>query len=110
LNGEQALLEVIEVREAGRTRVLLRGELDVAGVPMVNGALQRLSERRERVVLDFDELTLIDMRGLRMVLQARADAARDGSTFSVTPGSPAVRRLISLVDLGERPPFDGSSR
>jgi anti-anti-sigma factor len=109
LSSEQPLLEVIEVRDAGGTRVVLRGELDVAGVPTVNRALQRFSEQGERVVLDLDELAFIDMSGLRMVLQAAADAGRDGWTFSVTPGSPAVRRLISLVELDGRAPFDGSS-
>ena len=97
------------MREAGRTRLRLRGELDVAGVPMVDEVLRRLSEQRERVVLDVDELAFIDMSGIRMVVQAAADAERDGWAFSVTPGSPAVRRLAALVDLDGRSPFDGGS-
>jgi anti-anti-sigma factor len=109
LNREQPLLEVTEVREAGGTRVRLRGELDLAGVAAVNEVLRRHSEQRERVVLDVDELAFIDMSGIRMVVQAAADAERDGWAFSVTPGSPAVRRLVALVDLDGRSLFDGSS-
>ncbi len=98
------------MREDGQTRVLLRGELDVAGVPRVHAALRGLSERGERVVLDVDELAFIDMSGLRMVVEAAADAVGDGWALSVTPGSPAVRRLLRLVDLDDQAPLDGSPR
>jgi anti-anti-sigma factor len=110
LSGGHPLLEIMEMREDGHTRVLLRGELDVAGVPRVHAALRRLSDRGDRVVLDLDELRFIDMSGLRLVALAADDAARDGWALSVTPGSPAVRRLLALVRLDERPPFDGEPR
>jgi hypothetical protein len=38
------------------------------------------------------------MSGLRAVRAAADDAAGDGLTFGVTRGSPAVRRLLALVD------------
>lgn len=71
--------------------------------------LRRLRERHEPVLLDLDELRFIDMSGLRVVLMAVEEASRDGWTFAVTRGSPPVRRLISLVQLDGRLPFDGSS-
>ena len=90
--------------------MLLRGELDVAGVPAVTRALQGFRERGMHVVLDLEGLAFIDMSGMRMVLEAADDAARDGWSLAVTPGSPAVRRLVDLLDAGTRPPFDGSTR
>jgi anti-anti-sigma factor len=110
LSGEQTLLEVIEVRDARRVRVRLRGELDLASAPAVTDSLRRLRERREAVLLDLDELAFIDMTGLRVLLVAAQDASRDGWTFAVTRGSPAVRRLIALVQLDGQLPIDGSSR
>jgi anti-anti-sigma factor len=98
---------MIEMPEQGRTRLLLRGELDIAGARTLHRALRRLSQRGERVVLDLDELAFIDMSGLRLVVGAAADAATDGWALSVTPGSAAVRRLLALVDLDGRAPFDG---
>ena len=109
LSGENLLLEVIEVRDAGRVRVRLRGELDLASAPRVTACLQRLSERREQVLLDLDELTFIDMSGLRTLLTAAEDASRDGWALTVTRGSAPVRRLIALVRLDGQLPVDGSS-
>jgi anti-sigma B factor antagonist len=103
------LLEVIEVRDAGRVRVRLRGELDLAGAPRLTECLRRLSERREQVLLDLDELTFIDMSGLRTLLAAAEDASRDGWALTVTRGSAPVRRLITLVRLDGQLPVDGSS-
>jgi anti-anti-sigma factor len=102
-------LEVTEVREAGRVRVLLRGELDLAGAPTVTERLHSLRERREPVLLDLDELEFMDMSGLRTVMKAAAEASGDGWEFTVTRGSPAVRRLIALVDPAGRLPLDRSS-
>ena len=109
LSGEQGLLEVMEVREDGRVRVRLRGELDLDGAPTVAERLRSLRERRETVLLDVDELRFIDMSGLRVLLTAADDASRDGWTFTVTRGSAAVQRLLALVRVDGRLPLDGSS-
>ena len=109
MSRENSLLEITEVRDAGRVRVRLRGELDLAGAPTVTECLRRLSDRREQVLLDLDELTFIDMSGLRTLLTAAEDASRDGWAFTVTRGSAPVRRLLTLVRLDGQLPVDGSS-
>jgi anti-anti-sigma factor len=95
LSDEHSVLEVIEVREAGRVRVRLRGELDLAGAPRLGQTLRGLRERRESVLLDFDELAFIDMSGLRIVLAAAEEAnpRRVGvrSNARLAPGAPAHR-------------------
>jgi anti-anti-sigma factor len=107
LSDEHSLLEVIEVRDAGRVRVRLRGELDLAGAPTVSERLRRLRERGEPVLLDLDELEFIDMSGLRVLVAASEEASRDGWSFAVTRGSAQVRRLIGLVRLDRQLPLDG---
>jgi anti-sigma B factor antagonist len=107
LSDEHSLLEIIEVRDAGRVRVRLRGELDMAGAPTVGDRLQRLRERGEPVLLDLDELVFIDMSGLRVLLAAAEEARRDGWSFAVTRGSARVRRLVGLVALERQLPLDG---
>lgn len=109
MSSEHGWLEVMEVREDGRVRVRLRGELDLAGAPVVAECLRSLRARRETVLLDLDELDFIDMSGLRVLLRAAEDASRDGWTLTVTRGSPAVRRLRSLVHVDGQPSLDGSS-
>jgi anti-anti-sigma factor len=102
-------LEVVEMRDAGRIRVQLRGELDLATAPLLTERLGRLRERRERVLLDLDQLAFIDMSGLRAVLAAVENASSDGWALALTSGSAQVRRLITLVGLDGRLPIDGSS-
>ena len=109
MSNESPLLEVAEVRDAATVRVRLRGELDLAGAPRVNDCLRRLQERGEQVVLDLDELTFIDMSGLRVVLTAAESASHDGWAFAVTRGSAPVRRLFDLVRLDGELPREPSS-
>lgn len=97
------------MREDGRVRVRLRGELDLDGAPTVAERLRSLRELRTAVLLDLDELEFIDMGGLRVLLSAAEDASADGSPFTVTRGSPAVRRLLALVQIDGPLPMDGSS-
>ena len=98
------------MRDAESVRVHLRGELDLAGAPMVTERLLRLRASGEPVVLDLDELEFIDMSGLRVVRAAADEAARDGWSFAITRGSPSVRRLMALVGLDGQIPLDGSRR
>jgi anti-sigma B factor antagonist len=110
LSGEHFWLDMTEVREDGGVRLCLQGELDLASAPLVAEHLRTLSEQRAAVVLDLDELAFIDMSGLRMLLAAAEDAARDGWALTVTPGSPAVRRLVDLVHLDRALPLEEGSR
>ena len=95
------------MRDAGNVRVHLRGELDLAGAPILSERLRVLRERGEAVLLDLDGLEFIDMSGLRVVLAAAEEASNVGRTFAVTRGSPPVRRLIGLVALDRQLPLDG---
>jgi anti-anti-sigma factor len=103
-------LDIIEVRDAGRVRMRLRGELDLASAPSLSDRLRRFRERGEPVVLDLDELDFIDMSGLRVLLAASDEASRDGWSFAVTRGSAQVRRLLGLVRLDRQLPLDGDMR
>jgi anti-anti-sigma factor len=109
LSRQQDLLEMMEMREGGRVRVCLRGELDLAGVPALTERLRGLRERRKTVLLDLDELSFIDASGLRALLRAAEGAADEGLPFTVTPGSRAVRRLLGLVGVDGQLPLDGGA-
>jgi anti-anti-sigma factor len=99
LSGAPLPLELTELREAARVRLRIRGELDIATADMLDDRLHRLRERRERVLLDLDELAFIDASGLRVILSAAQVARDDEWEFTVTPGSARVRRLFVLLDL-----------
>ena len=110
MSDEHSLLDITEVRDAGRVRMRLRGELDLASAPTLSDRLRSLREGGEPVVLDLDELEFIDMSGLRVLLAASDEASQDGWSFAVTRGSAQVRRLIGLVRLDRQLPLDGDMR
>jgi anti-anti-sigma factor len=95
--------------EATRTRVRLRGELDIATVDAVAKRLAALRERHESVLLDLDELTFIDASGIRLVVDAAEDSRRDGWAFAVTHGSWPVRRVLQLLELDQHVHYDGGN-
>lgn len=95
------------MRDAGRVRLRVRGELDLASAPTLSQRLRRFRERREPVLLDIEELEFIDVSGLRVLLAVSEGARRDGWSFAVTRGSAQVRRLIGLVLLHWQLPLDG---
>ena len=93
-------------RDGTRTRVQLRGELDIATAEAVAKRLTVLRERHESVLLDLDGLTFIDASGVRLVLAAVEDSRRDGWEFAVTHGSRQVRRVFVLLGLDRHLPYD----
>jgi anti-anti-sigma factor len=89
-----------------RTRVRLRGELDIATAALVAKRLGVLRDRHESVLLDLDGLTFIDVSGVSLVLAAAEDSRRDGWAFAVTHGSRPVRRVFQALELDEHLPYD----
>jgi anti-anti-sigma factor len=109
LSSHPPIFEMIEVRDAGRVRVRLRGELDLATAPVVENRLRELGARGEPVLLDLDALTFIDASGIRLLLTAAEAAARDGWVFAITQGSEPVRRLFEMLTLDAQLPIDRSA-
>lgn len=78
------------------------GELDLAATAEVEGPLNDLLAAGFRtLVLDLAGLTFIDSAGLRMVVQARETAAREGAALTVLPGPPSVQRCFELACLSD---------
>jgi anti-sigma B factor antagonist len=100
------LFELVESRHAGRVRLLARGELDIGTVDQLGERLKQLRGRREAVLLDLDALDFIDASGLHLILTAVGDARDDGWALAVTRGSAAVRRLVELLELDGRLPYE----
>lgn len=79
----------------------LRGELDLAGAPVLRRALDALTRTPgERLVLDVSQLTFIDASGIRAVARVRARLLDEGADAVVRHPQPAVRRTLELCDLG----------
>ena len=81
-----------------------RGELDMTTQGDLRAALERQAARGA-VTLDLSGLSFLDTSGLRLILETAEASRRDGFTFTVLPGSPAVQRLFDVAGVTELVPF-----
>jgi anti-sigma B factor antagonist len=77
----------------------VRGELDLATAPVVEGELHRAEEEHHVVAIDLRQVNFIDSSGLHMLIKARDRASRSGRRLVVLQGSAQVRRLLALTGL-----------
>lgn len=96
-----------EFRCAADTGVLtLAGDLDLAtaaeAASALDDALHRLTDPPVLVV-DLDDLLFCGARGLRVLLDAAAEADRRGGCLVLASAPPVVQRLMELIDLPCRP-------
>jgi len=81
----------------------LSGELDFKTATEGHKRLLELGlPRGGRLVVDLSAVTFMDSTGIRLLLQAREHARRNGATFAVVSGPHEVMRVIDLVGLGEQ--------
>ena len=82
------------VRNGGRARVAVRGELDLGTSGRLERCLAELLAAGEPVLLDLRELTFMDSTGLCALLKAREQAqAHDWALAMVRPGGQALATL-----------------
>ncbi len=80
--------------------ICVSGELDIAGVPRLISAMQRLQQfARGDVTLCLDRTTFIDAAGLGAVVSAALMQQAHGDRLRVTRTPSAVRRVFELVGL-----------
>jgi anti-anti-sigma factor len=85
-----------------RVVLRLRGELDLAGAPLLRDQIERLEvPATTMIVLDLEGLQFMDSTGLRAILSARERALERGQGFAVTPGSQQVQRLLAVTRVGD---------
>lgn len=85
--------------EDGPERVLVvaEGELDILGAPRLAAAIPATGA--SPIVIDLAAVQFMDSTGLRALLEARTAAAAAGRPFALARPSPAVSRVLELVDL-----------
>lgn len=84
---------------AGRGRVRLTGELDMAGVPLLRAAL---ADTKNDIVVDCSGLTFIDCAGLNGLVTAQQACEADGARLALMAPPPCLMRLLELVGLEGR--------
>jgi anti-anti-sigma factor len=88
-----------------RVRLAPAGELDLATAGQVGDALSAAAADFKEVVLDLRAVRFMDSSGLRLILLADAESRRDGFSFSLIEGPPAVQRIFSVAGVLDRLEF-----
>jgi anti-sigma B factor antagonist len=90
--------DVREHRDAdGAVRMTLTGELDLSASAGLKARVGEVQRARHRVRLDLSELDFIDCSGIRAILDAIAEARREGCSVEVDRAvSPIVGRVVTL--------------
>jgi anti-sigma B factor antagonist len=89
-------------REGDRVVLRLDGELDLAGVPLLEDAVANATQDdASTIVLDLRGLEFIDSTGLRGILEQDRRSAELGRTFALVRGSEQVQRLMQMTGVDE---------
>jgi anti-sigma B factor antagonist len=93
----------VEVRrEQDRVVLELHGELDLAGAPLLQEAIDSAEGQAPMLVLDLEDLAFIDSSGLRVILSAHERAKERGHELALTRGSQQVQRLLMIAGVSDR--------
>ena len=97
------LLELTTESDGATVRLVLNGELDIAGAARVEQELERIErEAPAMLVLDLRELAFMDSTGLRVIVAADERAREQERRLVVVRGSETVQRIIEMTRLHER--------
>lgn len=84
--------------EGGIANLALRGELDLAGAPLLERSLLDLERQMpRRLVIDLGDLRFIDSTGLRLLLAANTRAQERGGELVLRPGDATVQRVFDVT-------------
>ncbi len=94
--------DAFNIREegrAGRHRLVLEGELDLAAAQELETAMVRVCGQGSRQVdLDLRGVTFMDSMGLRSLLAAKETCAKSGAEFAVVP-NPRLQRIFEVTGM-----------
>jgi anti-anti-sigma factor len=89
-----ARFRVVEDAAIGQPRLDLRGELDLAAVPVLREHVRRAAARDVHVRVDLSGVAFIDVAGLCALSALRKEAREQGWWLELLEPSLSVRRLV----------------
>jgi anti-anti-sigma factor len=90
-------LRVLAVLDAGGTKLVLGGELDLASAPALLEAVGIAARAAYALTIDLSRLSFIDSSGIQAVLMARDTCASLDVPLWLVPGPRAVQRVFALT-------------
>jgi len=82
--------------------IAFSGKLDALGLPSVETKFHALiNNQNSPVILDFKEVTFLSSLGIRMLLTAAKDVARQGFILKIDHARDDIRKIIEMAGLSE---------
>ena len=86
--------------------IRITGELDLAGCPALESALQEAERAHaDRIIVDLEALTFIDSVGLGTLLRTSRRSASDGNRLEITRGKGQPAEILRLTGLDRALPL-----
>ena len=96
--GTSASTSITQFERGGRVVVEVLAALDIAIGPELDAELERHAARGRSIILDLRAVPFLDSTGIRVLIDARNRARREGLGFAVLP-SDAVTRTLEAANL-----------
>jgi anti-anti-sigma factor len=97
----------VTAEDRGEGRLVLRvaGELDLAMVGRLDGALAEAGTERQLIVVNLNECEFIDSSGIAALLRARLSFAEAGCRLVLCCAADQVERLLEMTGLASQDHF-----
>jgi anti-sigma B factor antagonist len=104
-NGRPFNVTLVEQAEGVLVRVL--GEIDIVTAPVLQRHLESaIGSGRPTIVIDLEETTFLDARGVGVLVGARKRVTSAGGRLVIRRPPPLVRRVLELADQAGRMPIE----
>jgi anti-anti-sigma factor len=100
----EALALTVE-RQGSTICLRLAGEFDLAAVPRVDQVLDDLDEDIDSLVFDLEQVSFLDLAGLRTIIHANERGRTDGFRVSVVKPTGSASRIFTLTRIGRELDF-----
>jgi anti-anti-sigma factor len=95
-------MEPLLVRQqqlAGAICLVLTGELDLAGVSVLQSQFRGIAHAEDHVIVDMGGLRYIDSSGAKVLLEAQRSLSRRNRRLVLAAVQPLARRVIDIMGL-----------
>jgi anti-anti-sigma factor len=101
-----SLFDVHTDRHGDRAVVVVAGELDMSGSPLLEAEVRRAEATdARRIVIDLSAVTFMDSSGLKSLLQAHARSQADSNRLRLVRPPRRVQRVFQLTNTEDILPF-----
>ena len=82
--------------------IIVHGDIDIAGGPILEDALRAAQQTNKQVIIDLRDVSFIDSSGLRSLLNASRRATEQSSHIVLREVGPEVTRLLEITGTTQR--------